>query len=96
MSVASSLEGRCAKYADGVERLLSPSLNKTQRFDMSDEKEDQLNNLALGAKLEKALGRRLSLQDAVFTKKPTTPTYLAPPIKRAGSVVTLINEKATY
>lgn len=40
-----------------------------QRYVMSGNKSDEVSKLALGAKLERALGRRLSGQDATF---PTT------------------------
>lgn len=40
-----------------------------QRFVVSQDKREELSSLALGAKLERALGRRMSGQDAVFTTK---------------------------
>jgi hypothetical protein len=40
-----------------------------QRFALSNEKTDDMSKLALGAKLDRALGRRMSSQDAVFRTK---------------------------
>jgi len=36
---------------------------------VSEDKSEEFSKLALGAKLERALGRRMVGQDAVFTKK---------------------------
>lgn len=52
---------------DGFERLESKPLNK-QRFVPTEEKSNNLNKLALGAKVERALGRRMTSQDAVMRK----------------------------
>lgn len=38
----------------------------SQRVELNEERRDHFSKLALGAKLEKALGRRMSSQDAVF------------------------------
>lgn len=60
--------------ATGLERMENKALSN-QRVTLSEEKTDNLHKLALGAKLERALGRRMSSQDAVMrprTKKPTT------------------------
>jgi hypothetical protein len=51
------------KLADGFNRLEVPSLNK-QRFIASQSKEDDMSTRAIGAKLEKALDRRMYKQDA--------------------------------
>lgn len=56
-------------YSEGVERLENKPLDK-QRFVPSPEKSDNLNKLALGAKVERALGRRMTGQDAVMRKQP--------------------------
>ncbi|KGO75802.1 hypothetical protein PITC_033860 [Penicillium italicum] len=50
---------------DGFERLENKPLNK-QRFVPTEEKSNYLNKLALGAKVERALGRRMTSQDAVM------------------------------
>jgi hypothetical protein len=52
------------KLADGFGRLEVPSLNK-QRFIPTQSKEDDMSTRAIGAKLEKALDRRFSKQDAL-------------------------------
>jgi hypothetical protein len=51
-----------------VEKLENKKL-ATQRYVPSREKSDDWERLALGAKLERALGRRLGGQDAVMRKK---------------------------
>ncbi|KAJ5908027.1 hypothetical protein N7495_000709 [Penicillium taxi] len=52
---------------DGIERLENKPL-QAQRFEPTEEKSDTLNKLALGAKVERALGRRMTSQDAVMRK----------------------------
>lgn len=52
---------------DGLERLENKPLQK-QRFVPTPEKSDNLSKLALGAKVERALGRRMTGQDAVMRK----------------------------
>ncbi|KAL4801563.1 hypothetical protein BDV18DRAFT_148869 [Aspergillus unguis] len=54
---------------EGLNRLENKPLTK-QRFIPSAEKADSLNKLALGAKVERALGRRMTGQDAVMREKP--------------------------
>ncbi|KAL2863480.1 uncharacterized protein BJX67DRAFT_384636 [Aspergillus lucknowensis] len=54
---------------DGLERLENKPL-QMQRFVPSAEKTDNLSKLALGAKVERALGRRMTGQDAVMRAKP--------------------------
>lgn len=54
---------------DGLERLENKPL-QAQRFVPTAEKTDNLNKLALGAKVERALGRRMTGQDAVMRRKP--------------------------
>lgn len=55
------------RYSDFVERVQNKPLEK-QRFVPTTEKTDNLNKLALGAKVERALGRRMTGQDAVMRK----------------------------
>ena len=43
-----------------------------QRYTMSSNKSDEVKALALGAKLERALGRRMVGQDATFSRKQST------------------------
>jgi hypothetical protein len=61
------------KMATHLQRLEDKRLQQ-QRFVVSEGKREELGRLALGAKLEKALGRRLSGQDAVFTMKKKAKT----------------------
>ena len=53
--------------SDGLRRLENKNLMR-QRFVPTPQKSDDLNKLALGAKLERALNRRMSGQDAVMRK----------------------------
>ncbi|EEP77048.1 predicted protein [Uncinocarpus reesii 1704] len=55
------------ELGEGLERLENKRLNQ-QRFVPSPEKTDNLSKLALGAKLERALRRRMTGQDAVMRK----------------------------
>jgi len=61
-------------------RLEEPRLTN-QRYIVSEGKKEEISKLALGAKLERALGRRMSSQDASFTKKKEG----ASPVKAAAS-----------
>ncbi|PYH42775.1 uncharacterized protein BP01DRAFT_376036 [Aspergillus saccharolyticus JOP 1030-1] len=54
---------------DGLERLENKPLLK-QRFVPTPEKSDNLSKLALGAKVERALDRRMTGQDAIM-REPT-------------------------
>lgn len=55
------------QLSNGLQRLENKPLQQ-QRFVPTAEKTDNLNKLALGAKVERALGRRMSGQDAVMRK----------------------------
>ncbi|KAF1841765.1 uncharacterized protein K460DRAFT_291872 [Cucurbitaria berberidis CBS 394.84] len=52
----------------GFERLEDQRLVQ-QRYKLTSEKTDDMSKLALGAKLDRALARRMSGQDAVFRPK---------------------------
>jgi hypothetical protein len=52
----------------GFDRLEDKRLVQ-QRYALSNEKTDDMSKLALGAKLDRALARRMSGQDAVFRPK---------------------------
>lgn len=52
---------------DGLERLENKRLQQ-QRFIPTAEKTESLDKLALGAKMDRALGRRMTGQDAVMRK----------------------------
>ena len=60
------------ELAQGLDRLKDKRLEQ-QRFVASAQKADDLSKLALGAKLERALGRRMTQQDAVMRVKPKKP-----------------------
>lgn len=53
---------------EGLDKLENKKL-ASQRFVMTQERAETQNKLALGAKLERALGRRMGGQDAVMRKK---------------------------
>lgn len=58
---------------EGLEKLENKKL-ASQRFVPSQEKTENLSKLALGAKLERALGRRMGSQDAVMRDRRKTVT----------------------
>ena len=70
------------ELAQGLDRLKDKRLEQ-QRYVQSAQQTDDLSKLALGAKLERALGRRMTKQDAEMRVKPEDP-----------SRPTLITEKA--
>ncbi|EER29423.1 hypothetical protein CIHG_04175 [Coccidioides immitis H538.4] len=55
------------ELGEGLDRLENKRLNQ-QRFVPSAEKSENLSKLALGAKVERALRRRMTSQDAVMRK----------------------------
>lgn len=55
-------------WSQGFDRLADERLEK-QRYVMSGKKVDEVSTLALGAKIDRALGRRMASQDAVFTRR---------------------------
>jgi len=59
------------EYSNGVEKLNSSRLQQ-QRYAPSAEKSDDLAKLALGAKIDRALDRRFSSQDAIMRPKNRT------------------------
>ncbi|KAF3902253.1 hypothetical protein AA313_de0205504 [Arthrobotrys entomopaga] len=63
-----SREAGILEITNGINRLDVPRLQE-QRFVLTEKKGGELGKLALGAKLERALGRRMTGQDAVFRKK---------------------------
>ena len=56
------------KYGKSLDRLESKRL-QDQRYTPSTEKDDDMSKLALGAKVQKALDRRYSSQDAEYKPK---------------------------
>ncbi|KAK4249846.1 hypothetical protein P885DRAFT_40997 [Corynascus similis CBS 632.67] len=66
-----SVTAEIRPIVDGLERLKNPRL-ADQRVHLSEEKTTNLAKLALSAKLERALGRRMTGQDAVMRpRKPS-------------------------
>lgn len=57
-------------WSGALERMQDERLDR-QRYVMSGNKSEEVSKLALGAKVERALGRRMVGQDAVFRKKKT-------------------------
>ena len=64
---ADSRSTEIKELGESLERLENKRLSQ-QRFVPTPEKSDSLSKLALGAKVERALGRRMSSQDAVMRK----------------------------
>ncbi|KAL8683267.1 MAG: hypothetical protein Q9186_000769 [Xanthomendoza sp. 1 TL-2023] len=56
------------EWSTGFDRLESKRLQQ-QRYQPTPEKSENLSKLALGAKVERALGRRMTDQDATFSVK---------------------------
>ncbi|KAL8796650.1 MAG: hypothetical protein Q9195_001040 [Heterodermia aff. obscurata] len=57
------------EWTQGFDRLESKRLQQ-QRYHPTPEKSDNLSKLALGAKVERALGRRMTDQDALMKVRP--------------------------
>ncbi|KAF2009335.1 hypothetical protein BU24DRAFT_358821 [Aaosphaeria arxii CBS 175.79] len=73
ISAASSTAGdpkaqEIKSWNAGFERMEDKRLVQ-QRYALSTDRADDMSKLALGAKLDRALGRRMSGQDAVFKPK---------------------------
>lgn len=67
---SASAQQEIREIEEGLQKLENKKL-ATQRFVPSQEKSEHLSKLALGAKLERALGRRMGGQDAVMrVRKP--------------------------
>ncbi|PHH80710.1 hypothetical protein CDD82_1565 [Ophiocordyceps australis] len=65
LQTSDSGQAEIRDIALGLDRMENKALS-SQRVALSDEKSDSLSKLALGAKLERALDRRMSSQDAVM------------------------------
>jgi hypothetical protein len=68
VKTSDSATAEIGEIASGLERMENKALT-SQRVMLSEEKTDNMSKLALGAKLERALDRRMSAQDAVFRPK---------------------------
>ncbi|EMC94596.1 hypothetical protein BAUCODRAFT_35827 [Baudoinia panamericana UAMH 10762] len=55
-------------FAGFLDRMQDGRLDK-QRYEMTSNKSEEVSKLALGAKVERALARRMTAQDAQFTNK---------------------------
>lgn len=66
-----SVTAEIRPIVDGLERLKNPRL-ADQRVLLSEEKSTNLAKLALSAKLERALGRRMTSQDAVMRPRKSS------------------------
>ncbi|KAL7957891.1 hypothetical protein V8C34DRAFT_284209 [Trichoderma compactum] len=88
-SVAMSVQTTDSQHAEireiatGLDRMENKALS-SQRVTLSEEKYEKMSKLALGAKLERALDRRMSSQDAV----------MRPRRKTTSAVDKTFNEKA--
>jgi hypothetical protein len=65
---SSSAQQEIKDIEEGLEKLENKKL-ATQRYIPTQEKSENLSKLALGAKLERALGRRMGGQDAVMRQR---------------------------
>lgn len=62
---ADSAQAEISDITSRVQRMENKALS-SQRVTLTDEKTEQMSKLALGAKVERALDRRMSSQDAVM------------------------------
>ncbi|CAG8980398.1 hypothetical protein HYALB_00003962 [Hymenoscyphus albidus] len=65
---SASAQQEIKEIGDGLDKLGNKKL-ESQRFVPTQEKTENLSKLALGAKLERALGRRMGGQDAVMRER---------------------------
>jgi hypothetical protein len=76
-SVAATVQSTDSTHADirviesGLQRMENKALTQ-QRVTLSEEKTANMSKIALGAKLERALDRRMSSQDAVMRPRKST------------------------
>jgi hypothetical protein len=73
------------QIATGLDRMENKALS-SQRVALSEEKHDNMNKLALGAKLERALDRRMSSQDAVMRPRGKSPEAKSASIQEKNSI----------
>ncbi|KAI5808515.1 hypothetical protein DFH27DRAFT_606810 [Peziza echinospora] len=72
-SVSAADDLRFAEIESGLKRLEDKRM-QNQRFVPSDQKFETISKLALGAKLDRALRRRMTGQDALFVRRVTVST----------------------
>ena len=75
----------------GFQRMSDERLEK-QRYQLSEQKVDEINTIALGAKVERALGRRMTGQDAQFTRRESLSA--APPAQAQQDAVELPDKRS--
>ena len=63
------------QFTQGLDRLSNKKLEQ-QRFVPSEKKKDEISSLSVGAKLERALGRRMANQDAVLRSSKKRPVSI--------------------
>lgn len=78
-----SAQNEIRDIATGLERMENRALT-SQRVMLNEEKADNFRKLALGAKLDRALGRRMTSQDAVMRPRKH---------KAASTTTTIVDEK---
>ncbi|GAB7354343.1 hypothetical protein MBLNU459_g4853t2 [Dothideomycetes sp. NU459] len=72
-------------WGEGFQRMQDERLEK-QRYEMSSQKDDEVSLTALGAKVDRALGRRMVGQDATFTRRESQAYAVELPEKRSIEV----------
>lgn len=89
-----SVTAEIRPIVNGLARLTDPKL-VAQRVELDEHKTAVLSKLALGAKLDRALGRRMSSQDAVMRpRKPSAPPALgSAAAATAAAADVALNEK---
>ncbi|KAK7952905.1 hypothetical protein PG988_013599 [Apiospora saccharicola] len=86
MQTTDSAQAEIQDIGTGLDRMENKALTQ-QRVELSEEKTANMSKLALGAKLERALDRRMSSQDAVMRpRRPTKSSVMNE--KTAGEVET--------
>lgn len=79
MKTTDSAVAEITDIEKGLDRMENKALS-SQRVMLSEEQSDKMKKLALGAKLDRALDRRMSSQDAVMrtrTKSTTSPKSIS-------------------
>ena len=86
-----SAQNEIREIATGLDRMENKALS-SQRVVLSEEKTERMGKLALGAKLERALDRRMSSQDAVMRPRgKSQPAATAPSPAISDEKATLVS-----
>ncbi|KAI4716229.1 hypothetical protein E4T48_07597 [Aureobasidium sp. EXF-10727] len=75
----------------GFQRMADERLEK-QRYQLSETKNDEIHTIALGAKVERALNRRMTGQDAQFTRRESLSA--APPAQDQQDPIELPDKRS--